>query len=135
MTAGALVAYQIGHSWTDDITGATMLLTTLSVFHVAAALLSRDQVNTIFDRDAIPGSVQLRRYGIAVLAIIAVTGIGFLQRIFSTTSLSFGQWCTCLGLAASLVVVEEVLKWVLRHRVGGSPTVATPALAPALPST
>ena len=68
MTVGALVAYQIGHHQTDAIVGSTMLLTTLSVFHLAAAFLCRDQTNTVFDRDAIPGAVQLRRYGVASLA-------------------------------------------------------------------
>jgi Ca2+-transporting ATPase len=110
-----------------------MLLTTLSVFHLAAAFLSRDQIHTIFDRDAIPGAVQLRRYGLAALAMVAITAIGFLQRIFSTAQLTFGQWCICIGLAASLVVVEELIKWVLRHRGAAGPTLAPPALAPATP--
>jgi Ca2+-transporting ATPase len=93
-----------------------MLLTTLSLFHVAAGLLARDQRNTIFDRAAIPGATQLRRYGLALLAIIAVTAIGFLQRIFDTIDLSFGQWSICVGFAAGLVVVEELIKFVLRRR-------------------
>ena len=38
-------------------------------------LLARDQVRTIFSRDAIPGPTQLRRYGLALLAIILVTEI------------------------------------------------------------
>jgi Ca2+-transporting ATPase len=105
-----------------------MLLTTLSLFHVAAGLLARDQRNTIFTRAAIPGRTQLRRYGIALLAIIAVTTIGFLQRIFETTELSFSQWSTCIGIAASLVVVEELIKLVLRQRdrrrVASSPRVS-----------
>jgi Ca2+-transporting ATPase len=135
MTVGSLVAYQIGDQMDNEVVGSTMLLTTLSAFHLAAAFLSRDQIHTIFDRDAIPGAVQLRRYGLAALAVVAVTGIGFLQRIFGTTSLTFGQWCICLGLAASLVVVEELIKWVLRRRGDRGPTLAPPALAPALPST
>jgi P-type Ca2+ transporter type 2C len=139
MTVGALVAYQIGFHTEDTadqaILGSTMLLTTLSAFHLAAAFLSRDQVHTIFDRDAIPGATQLRRYGVSALAMLAITGIGLLQRIFGTTTLTFGQWCTCLGLAASLVVVEELIKWVLRRRSAGGPTLATPALGPAVPST
>jgi Ca2+-transporting ATPase len=134
MTVGSLVAYQIGNQMDDAIVASTMLLTTLSAFHLAAAFLSRDQLHTIFDRDAIPGAVQLRRYGIAALAIVAVTGIGLLQRIFGTTTLTFGQWCTCLGLAASLVVVEEAIKWALRHRGAEGPTVAPPAVAPVVPT-
>ncbi|HEX6149825.1 cation-transporting P-type ATPase [Nocardioides sp.] len=116
MTAGSLVAYQIGLDLESTVVAATMLLTTLSLFHVFAGLLSRDQVNTIFDRDAVPAVVQLRRYGVALLAIIAVTTIDILERIFGTVELTAGQWAICLGLAASLVVVEEVIKLVLRHR-------------------
>ncbi|MBO0843790.1 MAG: HAD-IC family P-type ATPase [Nocardioides sp.] len=133
MTIGSLVAYEIGDHMDTAVVAATMLLTTLSVFHLAAAFLSRDQVHTIFDRDAIPGATQLRRYGVAALAIIAVTGIDFLNRIFSTTELTFGQWCICIGIAASLVVVEEAIKWVLRRRGETGPTLAPPTLAAALP--
>jgi Ca2+-transporting ATPase len=116
MTVGALAAYQIGDSQYGPEVAATMLLTALSLSHVAAGLLARDQHNTIFSRAAIPGPTQLRRYGIALLAIIAVTAIGFLQQIFDTVELSFTQWSICIGLAASLIVVEELIKLVIRRR-------------------
>jgi P-type Ca2+ transporter type 2C len=132
MTVGALVAYQIGESQYDAVVGSTMLLTTLSLFHVAAGLMARDQRNTIFSRAAIPGATQLRRYGVALLAIIAVTSLDLLQRIFDTTELTFTQWSICIGLAASLVVVEEVIKAILRWR---SRPAAVPAPAPALAHT
>jgi Ca2+-transporting ATPase len=116
MTVGALVAYQIGESQNGAALAATMLLTTLSLFHLAAGLLARDQTNTIFDRAAVPGTTQLRRYGIALLAIIVVTNIGFLQRIFDTVELNLSQWSICIGLALTLVVVEELIKLVIRQR-------------------
>jgi Ca2+-transporting ATPase len=116
MTVGALVAYQIGESQDGVALAATMLLTTLSLFHLAAGLLARDQVNTIFDRAAVPGTTQLRRYGIALLAIILVTNIGFLQRIFDTVELNLSQWSICIGLALTLVLVEELIKLVIRQR-------------------
>jgi Ca2+-transporting ATPase len=115
MTCGSLAAYQIGDQ-DSTVVAATMLLTTLSLFHLAAGLLCRDQRRTIFDRRAIPDAVQLRRYGVSLLAIIAVTALDVLQRIFDTAALSFTQWCICAGLAASLVVVEEIAKLVLRRR-------------------
>ncbi|HKO86486.1 MAG TPA: HAD-IC family P-type ATPase, partial [Actinomycetota bacterium] len=116
MTVGALVAYQIGDSNYGPEVAATMLLTALSLSHLAVGLLARDQRNTIFNRAALPGPTQLRRYGIALLAIIAVTTIGFLQRIFQTTELNFSQWSICIGIAASLVVIEELIKLVIRQR-------------------
>lgn len=39
-----------------------------------------------------------------------------LQRIFGTVELSFTQWSICIGIAASLVVVEELIKLVIRRR-------------------
>ncbi|HET9723768.1 MAG TPA: HAD-IC family P-type ATPase, partial [Actinomycetota bacterium] len=133
MTVGALVAYQIGETQYDVAVASTMLLTTLSLFHLVAGLLARDQRNTIFDRDAIPGPTQLRRYATALLAIIAATALGFLQRILATVGLSFAQWSICVGLAASLIVVEELIKVFLRRRdragtavdVTGAPAVAS----------
>ena len=115
MTVGSLAAYQIGEDQGGAVVGATMLLTALSLFHVAGALLCRDQRNTIFDRDAVPGVMQLRRYALALLAIVLVTSLDFLQRIFDTTGLTFTQWCICAGIAASIVVVEELIKLVIRR--------------------
>src|SRR4029453_16743380 len=100
----------------DAVVAATMLLTALSLSHLAVGLLARDQRNTIFDRSALPGPTQLRRYRIPLLAIILVAPVGFLQRVFATTELSFAQWSICVGIAASLVVVEELIKLVIRRR-------------------
>jgi Ca2+-transporting ATPase len=131
MTVGALVAYRIGEESDGALVASTMLLTTLSLFHLAAGVLARDQRNTIFSRDAIPGATQLRRYGLALLAIVAVTSLDILQRIVETTELTFWQWSVCIGLAASLVVVEELTKLVIRRRERNS-DIAPPAAAPAL---
>lgn len=134
MTVGSLAAYQIGEEQGGAVVGATMLLTTLSLFHVAGALLCRDQRNTVFDRDAVPGVMQLRRYGVALAAIVLVTALDILQRIFGTTGLTFTQWCVCTGIALSIVVVEELIKLVIRRQ--GSPDEATPrtGLATAVPA-
>jgi Ca2+-transporting ATPase len=134
MTVGALAAYQIGDRAGGPVLGATMLLTALSLFHLAAALLCRDQRNTIFDRDAVPGAMQLRRYGISLAAIFLVTTLDFMNRIFGTTALSFNQWCIAVGIAASLVVVEELIKLVLRHREAPGPAARQIQTVPAVPS-
>ena len=116
MTVGTLIAYQIGEANFDLAVASTMLLATLSLYHLAAGLLARDQVNTIFRRDFVPGATQLRRYGFALAAMILVTEIGFLQRIFSMVDLTLAQWGICAGIALSLVVVEELIKVFLRRK-------------------
>ena len=132
MTVGTLLAYQIGESNYDVAVASTMLLTTLSLFHLAAGFLAREQVHTIFDRRLVPGATQLRRYALSLAAIILVTKIGFLQRIFSMVDLSLEQWWICLGLASSLVVVEELIKIFIRRRSRADApagVVRTPAVA------
>jgi Ca2+-transporting ATPase len=129
MTVGALAAYQLGDASDGPEVAATMLLTTLSLFHLAAGLLARDQTTTIFSRSAIPGPTQLRRYGIVVVLIVAVTTIGILQRIFGTVELDLAQWGTCVGIAASLVVVEELIKLVIRRRQRGAAVTEPPPSA------
>jgi Ca2+-transporting ATPase len=115
MTIGSLAAYQVGHDH-GPVVASTMLLTTLSLFHLAGGLLARDQRGTIFSKAAIPASAQLQKYAIAVVLIIAATGIDFLNKILKTTELSFAQWWTCIGIASSLVVVEEIIKLFIRRR-------------------
>jgi len=128
MTVGSLVAYQVGDDLGGTVIAATMLLTTLSLFHVIAGLMSRDQLNTLFDRDAVPAAAQLRRYGVSLLAIVAITTIDILQRIFGTGGLTGNQWAICIGLASSLLVIEEAIKLVLRWRQNPptAPAVVTP---------
>jgi len=120
LMAGSAVSGLALGTTTYAATGSP-LLTALSLFGGPLVRLCRDQVNTIFDRDAVPGAMQLRRYGIALAAIFLITALDFLNRIFDTTALSFNQWCICAGIAASLVVVEELIKLVLRRRGAPGP--------------
>ena len=130
MTAGTLAVYPIAESAYGAEVANTMLLTTLSLFHLAAGYLARDQRNTIFDRSTLPDATQLRRYGFAVAAVVLVTGIPLLQRIVGTVGLSFAQWSICVGIAASIVAVEELIKLVLRRRARATGAVtARPAWA------
>jgi Ca2+-transporting ATPase len=58
-----------------------------------------------------------------------VTEIGFLQRVFSTVELSFSQWWICIGIALTLVVVEELIKVFIRRRARRGASVPARAAA------
>jgi Ca2+-transporting ATPase len=129
ITVGALAAYELA---VDEgaLVASTMLLTTLSLFHLAAGLLARNPQETIFSRAGIPGATQLRRYAMSLVLILAVTELGFLQRFIGTTELSFAQWWICIGLASSLILIEELIKAIARWREQRSTTFpARPALS------
>ena len=130
MTVGTLAVYLLAEPEYGAAVASTMLLTTLSLFHLIAGYMARDPESTVFDRAALPGSTQLKRYGLALLAMILVTTLGILQRIFSTVELGFNQWVICAGIALSLLVVEELIKLFLRRRKSvPEKTPAQPAMA------
>jgi Ca2+-transporting ATPase len=102
--------------WTDALVATSMAVTVFSLLNVALGLSARSQTRTLFTRDLVSDRRQLTLYGGTLLAIILATELSVLQRILGTTSLTGGQWLVCLLLAASLIVVEEITKLVLRHR-------------------
>jgi P-type Ca2+ transporter type 2C len=116
MAVGALAAHAFAEDEYDLAVATTMLLTTLTFFHVFAGLSARDETGTIFSRANIPGWAQLRLYGLVVIFAILATDLGILQRILDTVELTRDQWLICIGVAASLLVVEEITKFVLRSR-------------------
>ena len=50
--------------------------------------------------------------GLSVLTIILATELGFLQRLLGTVSLTIDQWVICIVVSLSLIVVEEVRKFL-----------------------
>jgi Ca2+-transporting ATPase len=71
---------------------------------------------------------------VALIAIVLVTSLDFLQRIVNTTALSFTQWCVCAGIAASIVVVEELIKLVIRHQGSSDESTTQLQLTSAVPA-
>ena len=100
----------------------------------SAALLCRDQVNTIFDRDAIPGRAAAAPLRHRAAGDHRCHGARLPATASSARSaLSFDQWCICVGIAASLVVVEELIKLVLRRRDAPARSRQPPRRSPVTP--
>ena len=60
-----------------------------------------------------------RRLWIALAIVlvlqVGVTHFGPMQRLFDTTSISGVQWLVCVGVASTVMVVEELRKVVRRR--------------------
>ena len=106
--------------WADALVATTMAVTVFSLMNVALGLSARSETRTVFSRDIVSDRRQLTLYGGTILAIILATEIGFLNRILDTTSLSGGQWLVCVLLAGGLILVEEIIKLVVRRRAAAS---------------
>ena len=62
--------------------------------------------------------------GMSVAAIVFGTEIGVFQRILHTVSLSLNEWLVCAAVAAIVVGVSEIRKFVLRRRLAAEASIA-----------
>jgi P-type Ca2+ transporter type 2C len=110
----------------DLIVATTMGLTTLSLLHIVAALEAREPTASIFTRYTLENRRFLQLIAAALVLTFLVTGLGPLQRIFDTVSLTSSQWGICLLGPLVFLAIAELGK--LYDRRGGQ---GHPALAPA----
>jgi Ca2+-transporting ATPase len=70
--------------------------------------------------------------GVSVLTIFLATAFGPLQRLLDTVDLTVEQWGVCIAGAATIIVIEEVRKFITRRRApAAEPVAAAPAPVPA----
>jgi Ca2+-transporting ATPase len=97
-----------------------MALTVFGLCEVTMGLSARSETGTVFDRDVMSGKQQLRLYGLSLLMIVLASELGVFQRLLDTTPLSGDQWLLCIGLALALLLIDEIIKVILRSRAGRS---------------
>jgi Ca2+-transporting ATPase len=100
----------------DAALAATMGLVVFSLFNIAFGLSARSEFGTVFIRDTVADRRQLGLYGLALLLTLLATELGFLQRVLGTVSLNGNQWLICAAVAFVLLLVDELVKFVLRRR-------------------
>jgi Ca2+-transporting ATPase len=96
----------------------TMSMVTFGVYNIFIGLEARSTSGSIFTRDLLDLN-QEKLYGIAVLLLFIATALTFMQRILKTADLTFDQWMTCIAVAFSVVIVEEIIKFFVRRRQEG----------------
>ena len=94
----------------------TMGLTTFSIFNLLFALEAADERVSVFSGQILRNATLLKTTLLSAVTIILATELRFFNSILATTPLSAAEWATCLGVAASIIVVAEVWKLILRRR-------------------
>ncbi|MCC7163702.1 MAG: cation-transporting P-type ATPase [Anaerolineae bacterium] len=95
---------------------ATMGFVVFSLLNVTLGLSARDEFGTAFNRDIFSDRRQLMLYGISLLLTFLATELGFFQRILGTTALDRDHWFLAIALAIVLLLIDEVVKFILRRR-------------------
>jgi Ca2+-transporting ATPase len=94
----------------------TMAFNTFILFQFFNILNARSDRSSVFHRQTLSN----RSLWIALAAVLAlqagVTHLGPMQRLFDTTSISLSQWAICIGVASSILWLEELRKLVIRKR-------------------
>jgi Ca2+-transporting ATPase len=101
----------------------TMGLTTFAIANLFFSFTARDELRSVFSLDTFNDRTFVTTSLMSVAAIIFVTELQFFERVFKTVELTGNQWLICIGAAASIIVVSEIYKFVLRRRhpsTGGS---------------
>ena len=128
LAAIGVVYLEAAYEATSATTAATMGFVAFALMSIAMGLSARSETASAFNRDIFHDRNQVLLYGFALLLTFLPTELGFLQRILGTTSLTGNQWLLCIGLAVALLLVDEVVKVILRSRRGHA--AAAPAATP-----
>ncbi len=70
----------------------------------------------MFSLDTFNDRTFLVTTAMSVASIVFVTELQVFHRVFDTVELTGDQWLLCIGAAASILVVSEIRKFVLRRR-------------------
>ena len=121
--------------WATDAYGEavarTMGLATFSLTNIWFALETADEDHSLFSGGIFENPTLLKAAGLALLATIAATELGILNRILDTVGLTLDQWVICVVVSLAVVVVAEAKK--LLHIQTSEPPVqaSAPATSPA----
>ena len=96
---------------------ATMAFTTFVLFQFFNALNARAERETVFTRHLFSNRWLWISFGVVVALQVAIVQLPLLAGVFGTVPLEVSQWLLCIAVAASVLVVEELVK--LAGRAGG----------------
>jgi Ca2+-transporting ATPase len=101
-----------------DLTKAlTISLTTLAVFQWFNAWNCRSSTKSLLELPFFGNWALIGATTIIFLLQIIATSTTFMQHLLHTTSLSVLEWFMCIGVASTILLVEEVRKMLLVHPI------------------
>ena len=128
-TLGVMAWATVAFPSENSVIAQTMGVTTFALFRLFSSLETADEDESLFAGSIFANRPLLIATGLSVLTILLATELGFLQKFLGMVSLTGQQWLVCIGVAGSLIVVEEARK-LLKVRTGDEAAVsAAPAVA------
>jgi P-type Ca2+ transporter type 2C len=124
-------------AWATPVYGEavarTMGLTVFSLANIWFAFETAHEEKSIVSAETLANPTLLKAGAAAIIATVAASELGLLNRILDTVNLSTEQWVICLVLSLAIVAVAEIKK-LLRIRTSDVPELAHASAAPAVAS-
>ncbi|HEY6634018.1 MAG TPA: cation-transporting P-type ATPase, partial [Acidimicrobiia bacterium] len=117
LMAIATIAVEAAYESSGAAAAATMGFVVFSLFNIVLGPMSRSETDSVFSRETVSESRQLILIGAAFALTVLPTQLDFLKGWLGLTNLTGNQWLIALGLAFALVLVDEVIKVVIRGRL------------------
>lgn len=116
MTVGALIV-AVMYQDAEPVKRYTMVLTLLAVFQWFNAWNCRSATESLFSMNPFSNKFLIGATGIVIgLQLLAVYA-PIVQRFLTTTPLTLQEWIFILGVAWTIVVAEEIRKFIYRYRI------------------
>lgn len=110
-----LFTYNLDRGLAVAQTSAVLVLAAFQWYNVFNA---RSETESIFKIGLFRNRYVVLAIGTAILLQIGATYLPFMQAILKTAPLTLIDWLTALGLASSIIVIEEVRKYIFRkHKI------------------
>ncbi|HKF84924.1 MAG TPA: HAD-IC family P-type ATPase [Candidatus Limnocylindrales bacterium] len=107
----------------------TMGLTTFAFTNIWFAIETADEEASMFSATTLANPTLLKAAGLALVATVATSEIGLLNRILDTVNLTTDQWLVALVVSLGVIVVAE-LKKLLRIQTSDKPRLAEVPVEP-----
>ncbi|MCR5980657.1 HAD-IC family P-type ATPase [Gordonia jinghuaiqii] len=101
-------------SASDPLFATTLGFTTFVFYQVFNLLNVRSERGSVFSLQTFTNQAIWISLVAVIVLQVAVVNVGFLQDLFDTTGLTAAQWAWAVGVASSVLVVEEVRKAIVR---------------------
>lgn len=117
MAVGALVLFTLFYE-SDLGKALTLSVTTLAIFQWFNAWNCRSETRSIFAMNPFSNPFLVGATGMVIALQLLAVYHPFFQGVLHTVPLSLSEWGLAVGVAASIIVVEEVRKFVVRYTEG-----------------
>ena len=121
MASGTLLILSHGVQVHDETAGITMAFTTFVLFQVFNAFNARFERSSALGRHVFSNGWLWTSLLVVVALQICAVHLPAFQSILGTTALSLGEWMLSVGTAATILVLDETRKFVVRQAASRRP--------------